>query len=1041
MKDNSLIAPGYAESRKFGIGPDFAVYTGTPKTAGIIAIPEADAKRPIVQMCGSSTIMDLQGDIMALTALQDMTQLDPEFLIFTDHSYNLDNIFGKLYGQPIIQMQNTIADLWLAAEAALDHPPAERAYNLIMKSKLRLGCSIGCMVLDYEFLDEDDFFSPVIIHHVKCMEFSLVGIPANQRCWVENAIKGLFGRNLVEGNGDEALKLAPAFKGLYPRDYASVVEQITSAGLRKEMQRIPMRSTHPQKIMYDFTEAREGFILSDSKGIVKSLSREETADLLQNGASLHTTTKAVGGNTGLPLLDIGTEWTGSRAEKEIFAQAEGDDGNIQVSKAKPGFLWYDPDKADKRGGYKMPFCYVSGGMKIVPLGVRACANVLNGGMGGGKFGGDDAAMKAKCKTMYGRINSQFKPDPPWQVPWEKKEDSANPETVLAFDHVTINGVTYAFDEENNAFLPWVSKDGVLDTESGNDLIRQDLEEEGQVDEDEKTKGVKVSADGTHEPFTGTHTHAHKSYGAQGSDDLHEHEHDHDGDADHGHSHADGKSEEPDAQKAGGGIHINDDGSHEKMTGSHTHSHPNYGAKADGSMHSHEHEHKNDADHHHAHSDGKSAGVQVDEDGNHQPFTGNHTHAHKAFGGPDDNNDGKHSHAHDHDGDSNHKHSHADQKAAGEPHSHDGVEHTHEAPDAVTLAYLAMFNDLGKKLGFPEHTLTTKCDLVANDGDAGIVRSVLAALDDCSDAAMELAQRTDGYVDQLMAMMSVPDTNDGEALPGVPGYYSLQHSLSSIQYYLTTKEGREISGKNAAIHQQIHDLLHAMHPDGTLCKNGPMGDQLSGDGTAHQSEGISVEEARQQAANMGQGQPSEYMNTDSLTALNNLAKSFESFNVKAVVEASVKQAVDAAITDARKNLELLNREQQVLMDNIAKLKNMPLGNPTRLNRTVVQDERAASYEDMLSVNQQQKTLPGPSQTLAEALAQTSVVKKSVYLNGQETETRYRHWPEGVGGPVGKGVRPALTNDQKTFMMPHEWGIYNIGGAVDVPLVDDPAEVAV
>src|SRR6266702_4069621 len=38
---------------------------------------------------------------------------------------------------------------------------------------------------------------------------------------------------------------------------------------------------------------------------------------------------------------------------------------------------------------------------------------------------DKSGMKAKVKTMYGRINSQFNPDPKWVVPWEK-EDSMVP---------------------------------------------------------------------------------------------------------------------------------------------------------------------------------------------------------------------------------------------------------------------------------------------------------------------------------------------------------------------------------------------------------------------------------------------------------------------------------------------------------------------------------------------------------------------------------------------------------------------------------------
>lgn len=49
-----------------------------------------------------------------------------------------------------------------------------------------------------------------------------------------------------------------------------------------------------------------------------------------------------------------------------------------------------------------------------------------------------------------------------------------------------------------------------------------------------TSPVIVNADGNHAPMTGTHTHSHPAYGAQGGDSVHSHEHEHQGDANHGH---------------------------------------------------------------------------------------------------------------------------------------------------------------------------------------------------------------------------------------------------------------------------------------------------------------------------------------------------------------------------------------------------------------------------------------------------------------------------------------------------------------------------
>jgi hypothetical protein len=47
----------------------------------------------------------------------------------------------------------------------------------------------------------------------------------------------------------------------------------------------------------------------------------------------------------------------------------------------------------------------------------------------------------------------------------------------------------------------------------------------------------------HGPYTGTHSHMHGAYGAQGSDQTHDHSHTHKGDAVHSHAHAGGPTQE------------------------------------------------------------------------------------------------------------------------------------------------------------------------------------------------------------------------------------------------------------------------------------------------------------------------------------------------------------------------------------------------------------------------------------------------------------------------------------------------------------------
>lgn len=952
----SLLSPSYIESRKFGVGPDFSVYTGAMHPMERKELPEADAERPIIRMRGSSTVQDLQGDIMALSALEDMTKVSPDLLLWLNHSYDLpQDLMAKLYQLPTIQMQGGIADLWIMAEAVLSNPLAEKTYNYIVKDKVRLGCSVGCQVLEWDLLDSNDLCSPIIIKRVYVVEWSVVSIPANQRCWTENAIKGRFARSLVEGDGDTALKLAPAFKSLYDNVFASVVENLTNEGLAKDLRRVQPRGSALKRIAFDV--GNDTFYL-EAKGMKKSLTREETSDLLTQSTHVQIaptttlttndveefdldSTKAVSGKTSLPLMDIGTEWTGSKAEKQIFDYARGDDGNIQVDKAKQCFLWYDPDNADKQSGYRFPIAYiVSGSPKIVPLGVRTCANILNGGMGGTTVSSEDQdGMRTKCGTLYERINSEFHPDPEWVVPWEKKDS----EKSIEDDRVMIAEKLYAYGEDGS-FL--VIQKEIADSESDVAMNRQDLGE------------IPVNDDGTHEPMTGTHSHSHTD--KQGG--SHEHEHSHNNDANHSeHSHAE-KHSHPQTQKAN--------------TENDSHDHKGSGMVGCGCC--------------------------------------------DACTGEDDCTC-------------------CDactvRKAAGmseERKTEKSVVVIAPTPEQVAL--LGVYNNIGKQLGFPEHSLTTKCDLVPSTSDATVVRTMLSALDDVSDALIVMAQRNDYYVDSLMQAMGVPDVNDTEMRDDSDGggNGTLMSLLSNMRPVLT-KDGREISGKNRSHLQNIHDEVLAMHPD--ACKG------VTGDGTSHQDGSVTVEEAQAEARQMGQGD--SYTNLASHMAETTKAiilRAFEGFDAKSLVEMSVQKAVDAAMVEARANLDVLHQEQVALMQQVGKLTNMPLGRPTSLQRSVTPLsphalDNTVTYEELLEV----ASIGAPKQqTLQDALAQTSIVEVPITRGNSEIRTKYRRWPAGVGGAVGEGVRPPLTPAQKTMMHYLDWGTYNTGGTVDVPLIDDPAE---
>lgn len=526
-----------------------------------------------VYMVGSSTEKDLHGDTMELSALQDMCDVAPNMSLFMNHDYTLpDSLYGSLLTRPIMQRGNDVVDLYIAGDTEISNEAAMKTYGYIRKGR-RIGVSGGFRVLDYVVDgDEDDWFAPLKITHVQAVEFSTVGIPANQRSWVENAAYGIFVRGILEDRGDDVLRLAPIVKGLFPRGYRDVVRSLESQGLRKELERRPARPQHPSKLLWDGT--RRTFVMS-YRGTGQDIDRGQIGPFIQAGINamrqlspyqhLNPTVQpeeedlsleGVCGTTSGSLADKGTSWSGSKARKQIFAYADG-----SVSKAKTCFMYYGGSGSElTQGDFKLPFKYVDGGTpKIVFNGAKAIANVLMGGRGGvkGLSESERNSVKRKVSTIYHRFSET--------PPWEKESDDGKD-----------------FDPERD-----------LDWEGIEDVDIEDIE------------GLEIKADGTHAPTKGNHKHSHASYGQKA--DSHNHDHGHDNDNNHDHHGADGDGDEDDGTQDTKALAIDDDGNHADFDGDHSHHHRSYGQKADGSQHTHKHSHSNDSNHKHSHTDQNSMG--------------------------------------------------------------------------------------------------------------------------------------------------------------------------------------------------------------------------------------------------------------------------------------------------------------------------------------------------------------------------------------------------------------------------------------------------
>lgn len=448
------------------IEPDFKIYTGAM---------EIDTEHDdVVRMIGSSTERDLQGDTMSLDALTDMTKVQPGLTIWLNHIYTVpDSLFGSLLKSPGLELQDGIADLKISVRVAKSNPPAMQTLSLIREGT-RFGCSIGCIILEYEIDEEADdgrsWFPPLIIHHVQTLEWSVVGIPANQRSWVEPGAKGLFERSLSQGKGDEALRLAPIVRGLYPKAYQDRLKEINDEALRRDLERIQARPSQEQRLEWS---PNERTFMLNQRGNYTSMGRNEVSAFLKKSVETPRTNPQIGlarestpgtavkstqeiaidealalipdsvavdnpltekwlneiesledsdpqnkkgasGKTSWPLADEDTSWDSGAAHKRIMEWAGGDDPNW--SKVKSVHFWFDGEKADTWGGYKLPFAdVIDGSVKAVPKGVYAAAGAINGARGGVSIPDDDVpAVKKKIETYYHKLDKK--------APWEEKED-------------------------------------------------------------------------------------------------------------------------------------------------------------------------------------------------------------------------------------------------------------------------------------------------------------------------------------------------------------------------------------------------------------------------------------------------------------------------------------------------------------------------------------------------------------------------------------------------------------------------------------------
>lgn len=168
---------------------------------------QAEDGRQTLHCTASSTVEDLHGDTMTDECVRDMAvQAKAKAMtIFLNHRYQVpEDVFGKTFDSQVTNRTfdaegKAVWDMDLDLVLAGTNPRVPATYALIANDEIKLGVSIGANITEWEFKDEKlGWWGGLVIKKVNLLEASIVGIPANQRSWVQNAVAAIkaFDRDL-----------------------------------------------------------------------------------------------------------------------------------------------------------------------------------------------------------------------------------------------------------------------------------------------------------------------------------------------------------------------------------------------------------------------------------------------------------------------------------------------------------------------------------------------------------------------------------------------------------------------------------------------------------------------------------------------------------------------------------------------------------------------------------------------------------------------------------------------------------------------------
>lgn len=112
----------------------------------------------------------------------------------------------------------------------------------------------------------------------------------------------------------------------------------------------------------------------------------------------------------LPIADRDHDWDGAAAEKRVRDWAGAEDEPNQ--KYRDAHVWYDAEKKQNFTAYKLLIAdVVDGRLEVVPRGLMAAGNVMQGGRGGADLPKEDVD---RVKNHLAKYYKKMGDAPPWE---------------------------------------------------------------------------------------------------------------------------------------------------------------------------------------------------------------------------------------------------------------------------------------------------------------------------------------------------------------------------------------------------------------------------------------------------------------------------------------------------------------------------------------------------------------------------------------------------------------------------------------------------